>query len=235
MRLFRHSIAVVSAACLLGVAIAAPASAAESESSIARGARLYDKWFAENKAAKPVADHPAYPVKDGKYGKDNSWRCKECHGWDYRGKDGAYAKGGHATGIKGIQGAAGKDPAVVVAVLRDKTHGYTEAQLSAKDVADLGLFVSKGQGDMARFVDGGKAKGNGAKGEVYFNTLCAGCHGQDGKKLKDAPPLGSVADNGYEMMHKVLNGQPAEAMPALRALDHQIAADIAVHLTSLPK
>ena len=88
---------------------------------------------------------------------------------------------------------------------------------------------------MARFVDGGKAKGNGAKGEVYFNTLCAGCHGQDGKKLKDAPPLGSVADNGYEMMHKVLNGQPAEAMPALRALDHQIAADIAVHLTSLPK
>ena len=44
-----------------------------------------------------------------------------------------------------------------------------------------------------------------------------------------------MADNGYEMMHKVLNGQPAEAMPALRALDHQIAADIAVHLTSLPK
>lgn len=235
MRLLRDSITVVAASCLLGMAIGMPASAAESESSIARGARLYDKWFTENKAAKPTTDHPAYPVKDGKYGKDNSWRCKECHGWDYRGKDGAYAKGAHATGIKGIQGAAGKDPAAVVAMLRDKTHAYSEAQLSAKDVADLALFVSKGQTAMTRFVDGGKAKGNAAKGEVYFNTLCAGCHGQDGKKLKDAPPLGSVADNGYEMMHKVLNGQPAEAMPALRALDHQIAADIAVHLTSLPK
>ena len=226
--------------CLLSSALtlllaAAPAQAAETESAIARGGRLYDKWFAENKAAKPAADHPSY-IKDGKYGKDVSWRCKECHGWDYRGKDGAYAKGGHATGIKGIQAAAGKDPAAIAAVLRDKTHGYSETQLSARDASDLALFVAKGQGDLARYVDAtNKVKGNGAKGEVYFNTLCAGCHGEDGKKVKDGPPLGSVADNGAEMMHKILNGQPAEAMPALRAIDHQIAADIAVHLISLPK
>lgn len=210
-------------------------AAAETESAIARGGRLYDKWFAENKSAKPAADHPAYPVKDGKYGKDASWRCKECHGWDYRGKDGAYAKGGHATGIKGIQGAAGKDPALIAAMLRDKTHGYTEAQLSARDAQDLALFVSRGQLDLSRYIADGKAKGNGAKGEVYFNTLCAGCHGVDGKKVKDGPPLGSVADNPWEMMHKLLNGQPAESMPALRALDPQISADIAVHLTTLPK
>jgi cytochrome c2 len=221
----------------LGAALAGatlPLQAAETESSMARGARLYDKWFAENKASKPTADHPSY-IKDGKYGKDNSWRCKECHGWDYKGKDGAYAKGSHFTGVKGIQGAAGKDPAAIAALLRDKTHGYTDAQLSAKDASDLALFVSKGQLDMARYLDGNKARGNAAKGEVYFNTLCAGCHGTDGKKVKDGPPLGSVADNGAEMLHKILNGQPAEAMPALRALDAQIAADIAVHLTSLPK
>ena len=224
----------MAAALALG-ALAAPTLAAETESAIARGGRLYDKFFAENKAAKPGNDHPSY-IKDGKYGKDNSWRCKECHGWDYKGKDGAYAKGGHFTGFKGIQGAAGKDPAAIAAVLRDKTHGYTEAQLSARDANDLALFVSKGQVDMARFVDAtNKAKGNAAKGEVYFNTLCAGCHGEDGKKVKDGPPLGSVADNGVEMMHKILNGQPAEAMPALRALDPQIAADIALHLVSLPK
>jgi cytochrome c2 len=218
---------------LLGASMAAPA--AETESSITRGGRLYDKWFTENKAAKPTSDHPAYTVKDGKYGKDASWRCKECHGWDYIGKDGAYAKGAHATGIKGIGGAKGKEPAAIVAVLRDKTHGYTAAQLSDKDAGDLALFVSKGQIDMARYIDGGKVKGNADKGEIYFNTLCAGCHGLDGKKLKDAPPLGSVADNGAEMMHKLINGQPGEAMPALRALDHQIAADIAVYLTKLPK
>jgi cytochrome c2 len=212
----------------------ASAVAAETDSAIARGARLYDKFFAENKTAKPTTDHPSY-IKDGKYGKDASWRCKECHGWDYKGKDGAYAKGGHATGIKGINGAAGKDPAAIAAIFRDKTHGYSEAQLSAKDASDLALFVSKGQGNLAKYLDAAnKAKGDGAKGEAYYNTLCAGCHGTDGKKVKDGPPLGSVAENGAEMMHKLLNGQPGEAMPALRALDHQIAADIAVHLVTLP-
>ena len=213
--------------------VALPASAQLNDASIARGGRLYDKFWAENQTAKPAADHPSY-IKDGKYGKENSWRCKECHGWDYKGKDGAYAKGSHATGIKGIQGAAGKDPAAIAAQLRDKVHGYTEAQLSARDVADLALFVSKGQGNLAKYLDANKAKGDGARGANVYGTLCAGCHGEDGKKVKDGPPLGSVADNGAEMMHKLLNGQPGEAMPALRALDAQIAADIAVHLTKLP-
>jgi len=213
----------------------APAWSAETDSSMARGARLYDKWWVENKAAKPTGDHPAYPVKGGKYGGETSWRCKECHGWDYKGKDGAYAKGAHATGIKGINGAAGKDPATVAAVLRDKNHGYTDAQLSAKDSADLALFVARGQGNLTKVVSAdNKAIGDVAKGEAYFNTLCAGCHGTDGKKVKDGPPLGSVADNGAEMMHKLMNGQPGEAMPALRALDPQISADIAVYLTKLP-
>ena len=229
---FLIGLSVAALAALMG---SASALAAETESSMARGARLYDKYFGENKTAKPTTDHPSYAIKDGKYGKDTSWRCKECHGWDYKGKDGAYAKGGHATGIKGINGAAGKDPAAISALLRDKVHGYSEAQLSAKDANDLALFVSKGQGNLAKYLDASnKVKGDGAKGEVYFNTLCAGCHGEDGKKVKDAPPLGSVADNGAEMMHKILNGHPGEAMPALRALDHQIAADTAVHLTKLP-
>lgn len=219
------------------LAASAPIAAAEVESAMSRGGRLYDKWFAENKTTKPGDDHPAYPHKGGKYGKDASWRCKECHGWDYRGKDGAYAKGGHASGIVGIAGAAGKDPQAIAALLRDKTHGYTEAQLSAKDAGDLALFVSKGQIDMSKFVDAatGKPKGDGAKGEAYFNTLCAGCHGIDGKKVANSPALGSVSDNAYEMLHKVLNGQPNEAMPSLRSLDRQIAADIVVHLQTLPK
>ena len=222
---------------VLGLGAFAPSAiAAEEVSSISRGGRLYDKWFVENKAAKPGDDHAAYPHKGGKYGKDTSWRCKECHGWDYKGKDGAYAKGGHATGIKGISGAAGKDPASIVAILRDKLHGYTDAQISAKDAGDLALFVSKGQVDTAKYIDAaGKPKGDGAKGEVYFNTMCAGCHGTDGKKITTAPSIGSVADNPYEMLHKVMNGQPGEAMPSRRALDPQISVDLVVHLQTLPK
>ena len=116
------------ALAVMGLTLATPSAAAETESAIARAGRLYDKFFAENKTTKPEADHTAYPNKGGKYGKDAYWRCKECHGWDYMGKDGAYAKGGHATGIKGVQGFAGKDPAAIVAVIKNATHGYTDMQ-----------------------------------------------------------------------------------------------------------
>ena len=41
--------------------------------------------------------------------------------------------------------------------------------------------------------------------------------------------------NPWEVMHKILNGQPGEQMPALRALDHQIIADVMAHMTTLPQ
>lgn len=41
--------------------------------------------------------------------------------------------------------------------------------------------------------------------------------------------------NPWEVMHKILNGQPDEKMPALRALDRQVTVDIMAHLTTLPK
>ncbi|MBF0268994.1 MAG: c-type cytochrome [Alphaproteobacteria bacterium] len=212
------------------------ASAAEDASSIARGGRLYDKYWGENKTAKPETNHQSFANKAGKYDKDASWRCKECHGWDYKGKDGAYGSGGHMTGIVGIQGAAGKDPAAIIAIMKDKTHGYTEAQLAAQDMKDLAMFVSKGQVDMTKYIDyaAKKAKGDAAKGEGYYNTICANCHGLDGKKINNAPPLGSL-QNPQEMLHKVLNGQPGQNMPALRLLDPQISVDLVAHMLTLPQ
>ena len=70
--------------------------AGEIESNIARGGMLYDKWYEVIEAGKPAKSHPAYP-KDKKYAEKpgSNWRCKECHGWDYRGRDGAYASGKH--------------------------------------------------------------------------------------------------------------------------------------------
>lgn len=210
--------------------------AAEEASSIARGGRLYDKFWGENKLAQPTANHAAYANKAGKYDKDASWRCKECHGWDYKGKDGAYGSGGHATGIVGIQGAAGKDPSAIAAILKDKTHGYGDAQLSAQDLHDLAMFVSKGQVDMSQYIDyaAKKPKGDAAKGEGYFNTICANCHGVDGKKINNAPPLGSL-QNPQEMLHKVLNGQAGQNMPALRLIDRQVAVDLVAHMMTLPQ
>ena len=124
MTVFRL-LSILIAVSIMG--FAQPVFTAEELSSIARGGRLYDKWFKVVKVETPTTPHPAYP-KDGKYyGKKGSdWRCKECHGWDYQGKDGAYSKGKHFSGIKGIRDMAGAEPDKIIAVLKDDTHGYTD-------------------------------------------------------------------------------------------------------------
>lgn len=210
---------------------------AETASSIMRGGELYDKWYKVIDVDAPKESHPLYP-KEGKYADKAkaNWRCKECHGWDYKGKDGAYSSGKHHSGIKGIQGMKGAAPDKVIQLLKDNKHAYGD-KLSAGDLQDLAMFVTQGQLDMDKYIDAStKApKGDKTKGAAYYNTICAKCHGKDGKLPKEMKPFGKQMGNPWEVMHKILNGQPAEKMPALRTLDHQIAADIMAHMTTLPK
>ncbi len=234
------SLASAGAIALGGVvATPYPVAAAEIQSSLARGGLLYDKWYKIINVEAPKKAHPAYP-SDKKYAKKpkSNWRCKECHGWDYMGKDGAYAKGKHATGIKGVRGMAGADPAKIVAVLKDKTHGYG-GKMDDQDFMDLANFVSKGTIDMDTYIDRATKKpkgGDKAKGAGYFNTICARCHRKDGRRPKDMDkPLGKQMGNPWEVMHKIMNGHPGEKMPALRALDRQVIVDIMAHMTTLPK
>jgi thiosulfate dehydrogenase len=214
------------------------AVAAEMEGSIARGGKLYDKWYKVTGASAPTKSHPLYP-SDKKYANKpgDNWRCKECHGWDYKGKDGAYASGSHSTGIKGINGMAGGDPAKVVALLKGKDHGYD--MMSDEDLMDLALFVTKGQIDADKSIDRETKMpigGDAAQGAAYFNTICANCHREDGTRPKDmGKSLGSQMSNPWEVMHKIMNGQPHEQMPALRAFGTQPVVDILTHIGTLPK
>ena len=240
-----RSILVLAAVALVSLGGAAlvdatRASAEEAVSSeaarIARGGRLYDKWFAVISAEKPKETHSAWPASNTKKKGNTTWRCKSCHGWDNLGADGAYASGSYKTGIKGVRGLAGADPAKIIAVMKDGTHGLASL-MDDRDFEDLALFISKGQVDMDRYIDRAtKApKGDKAKGQAYFETVCAGCHGAQGTKIKDMKPLGKLMENPWEIMHKIVFGQPAEEMPALYTFDRQVAADIMAYVTTLPK
>ena len=205
--------------------------------SIARGGRLYDKWFKENDTATPKVANPAYPDEGKSKGKKgNDWRCKECHGWDYLGKAGAYSEGSHYTGIKGIRGAMEMKSDKIATILRDKNHGYSNTMLSDKDLQDLANFVTQGQIDMDVYIDRATktVKGDAEKGQAYYQTVCGGCHGLDGKAMDDLI-LGQVANkNPWETLHKIQNGQPDEEMTALRAFDIQISLDLLKYVQSLP-
>lgn len=238
-RLF-GGIALAGLLTLAGLPLSAPLEAEEIASSIARGGVLYDKWWTVLKVKDgPATGHPSYP-QDNKYFADGGedWRCKNCHGWDYMGKDGAYGSGSHMTGIIGIRGKAGADPSEIVEILTNETHAYTDDMLGEEDVLDLARFVANGQVDMDEFIDRETKQikgGDASRGEPFFNTVCAHCHGKDGKGIKDGEPLGEVSnDNPWEALHKVRHGQPDEQMPSMLLFDNQILLDILAYAQTLP-
>ena len=153
------------------------------------------------------------------------------------GRDGAYASGSYGTGIKGLKEMQGASTAKVISIIKDSTHEYAE-KMSEQNFTDLANFVTKGQIDMASFIDlkTKKVKGNLSQGEGYYNTVCTKCHGELGQAQEGMHALGKLAnENPWETIQKIQNGQPDEDMPALRAFDLQASVDILAYLQTLPK
>lgn len=240
-------ISTVAAAAWLGGFVSAPSALADTDMTdtwtIAEGGKLYDHWskvlFQDLKDA---PTHPSYPAA-GKQKGEVTWRCKECHGWDYKGKDGAYAKGSHFTGIKGLRDSVNVAPEQIAKVIRDKTHGYTEAMLPNRAVTALAMFVSRGQIDVEQGIErvSKKANGDPKRGARFFQSICAVCHGFDGKQINFKTPqepefIGTVAsDNPWETLHKIRNGQPGIPMPSLGVLDIKDQLDILAYTQTLPQ
>ncbi len=209
---------------------------------LTQGGKIYDNWSKALNVSSPDTTHPAYPVTGKKQGAA-TWRCKECHGWDYAGRDGAYKNGSHFTGIKGINDMVGKPVNNIKNVIRNKTHGYSKAMISDDGLNKLALFISRGQLNMSKYIDikSKKVKGNAQRGAQFFQTICAVCHGYDGKminfhKAREIPEyIGTVAKNNpWEVLHKIRNGQPNAAMISLRLLDIQDQIDIVAFTRTLP-
>jgi mono/diheme cytochrome c family protein len=191
------------------------------EGNVTRGGRLYDKWWSEAGVAEPTTDHPLYPDEGEKTG-STTWRCKECHGWDYQGAAGAYGSGSHFTGIGGIFAASGYDSGTLLGILSgDLVDHDFSSLLSEDDIADLVTFIQDGVDNIPDYVDLGSKtfkNANATNGELIFNPNCAPCHGTNGQQIDfgDGTFIRDIAtDNPWEFLHKARMGQPSTAMTAL--------------------
>jgi len=228
---------------------AAPGAKAES---IARGGLLYDAWWKVVPGAKePTDNQPLWALQTTNKRKGSvSWRCKECHGWDYKGKDGAYASGSRYTGFTGVWDAAQKKSAEeLAAILRGSAnpkHDFSTV-LRPADITDLANFLKHGLVDMMKYVDYKSKKpigGDVERGKAQY-ALCGACHGPDGKKLnfgsdKDPEYVGTVAKaNPQEFIHKIWVGQPGSNPPMLAALvlgwDIKQVLDVLAYSQTLPE
>lgn len=232
------------------IALAAPPG--PDVENVARGGLLYDTWWkVVPEATAPTRDHPLWYLQTSNKRKGpKTWRCKECHGWDYKGKDGAYGSGSHRTGFPGAWDAAQqKSIKRLAAILRGSTnrkHDFSSV-MRDRDIADLANFLKHGLVDMTKYVDH-KTKvpigGNASRGKKFFN-LCVPCHGSDGKKLNfgtEPKPryVGTFANkHPQEFVHKVWVGDPGSDPPMPSALvlgwEMKQVVDVLAHAQILPK
>jgi thiosulfate dehydrogenase len=188
------------------------------------GGRLYDKWWGALNIDAPEDDQPLWATQETntRSGSD-TWRCKECHGWDYKGVDGAYGSGSHLTGFPGIF----EDASMPVEELTGWLDGAANADhdfsgfMDESQIGMLVTFLQSGMVDTTEFINDDKsANGDPAAGEKLYNVACSRCHGDDGLALNfgdEAEPeyvTDIATDNPWEFWHKASYGQPGESMPS---------------------
>ncbi|MBI2218173.1 MAG: cytochrome c [Candidatus Rokubacteria bacterium] len=195
---------------------------APSPASIATGGRLYDKWWKEVAGMKaPAGDHPVWALQTTNKRKgETTWRCKECHGWDYRGKDGIYGSGSHKTGFPGVLAAQANSVDQLMKGFANPKHGFASV-LNDATLTHLANFLKHGLVDLTPAIDRKTkkpVKADEARGK-QLSVICAACHGADGKtrnfgKPDDPEYVGTVArENPWEFVHKVRFGQPGSDPP----------------------
>jgi thiosulfate dehydrogenase len=191
------------------------------------GGKLYDNWWKELKGTEePGGNHPLWQMQaTNKRTGSATWRCKECHGWDYKGKDGVYGTGSHKTGFPGVYDARTLPVEELEAILKGKTNPDHDFSPYMNDAAirKLSVFISIGLIDLDGYVDPGSKQlvnADSRNGEViYVKTKCHFCHGKDGGQIakENDEFLGAVANsNPWEFIHKTRFGEPGKIMPALK-------------------
>lgn len=198
-------------------------------SPVTEGGRIYDEWFAAFGVDAPEGEQPLWKTRTASADNTNAgadtWRCKECHGWDYKGVNGAYGKGSsHYTGFPGILNAAKMSPQEITAWLdgtKNADHNFS-TYMTKDDFARMVAFIQKDVFDKSVIIKADKTPigADAVHGKVLFESVCKVCHGDDGKTLNfgdDTAPeyIGTLAaDNPWEFFNKATVGVPGERMPA---------------------
>ncbi len=211
-----------------------------------RGGKLYDNWWTETDQDAPTENQPLWKTQTTNTRKGSStWRCAECHGWDYKGVNGSYATGSHKTGFVGVLQDKGKSPEEILAALKGKTnpdHDFSTV-LEEQDLIDLALFISQGTMDVSTVLnDDGSPKGNAADGKQKFDDVCSACHGPNGTAIDFAAgsKIEYLADPGnsnpFQFVHRMRVGVAVWPMPSAieNKFTDQDLANVLAYVRTLP-
>ena len=246
----RSSIFVILIALALLVASTAlAAQAAPPTDDIIRGAQLYDKWYAVLGVDPPAGDMPIWSrqTTNTRSGGD-TWRCSECHGWDYRGAQGEYQAGSHYTGFPDlytlVQDLQVED---IVSHLKgnlDPAHDFS-AYLDDTSLTQVSDFLKLGVIDNSTYINPISLRvieADSTHGQSLYQSTCQKCHGEDGRKIVFRSEgineyLGSIANRDpFRFLHRTRFGVAGTDMPVGMSLgwEAEDGRDVLAFAQTLP-
>ncbi|MGZ6346628.1 MAG: c-type cytochrome [Anaerolineales bacterium] len=219
------------------------------QADIIRGAVLYDNWFAALGVDAPTGNMPIWSrqTTNSRSG-SATWRCVECHGWDYRGAQGAYASGSHFTGFPDVLTLASQlsetDIVNHLNGINDPAHNFSK-YLDKTSMEQLAAFLKYGTIDDSLYIDPISMHvigGDRIHGKTLFEGTCSTCHGLDGSKIIFRSEgidenLGDVAQRDpWRFLHRTRFGVSGTTMPVGANLgwSPEDGRDVLAYVQTLP-
>jgi cytochrome c553 len=237
--------------CLLSVATVRVSTSANGpvEGDAVNGGRIYNNWMLALDLSPPAGEHPLWQDQDTNPRSGVvTWRCVECHGWDYKGADGSYDQdSSHYTGFPGVGNSIGTSHEDVLAWLDGTNNPEHNFLFYTTSVAleDVIAFIRTQQIDMDLMIDPntGGSLGDWEQGATIYSESCLACHGISGAKVNfgsQANPLfvGDLAEaEPWRTVHVIRFGTPGGHMPASEALGWSLGrvADVLAYAQTLPR
>ncbi len=229
---------------------ALPPDQGELQGDPIQGARIYDNWILALDLVPPVGNQPLWDNQDANARSGViTWRCAECHGWDYKGVDGAYGPySNHYTGFIGLGKAVGASQETVMAWLDGSVnpeHNFL-AYTNTAALNDLAAFLRTRQIDTDLIIDSqtGTVLGDRRVGRNIYVDICASCHGDNGEQInfgntQNPLYLGDMAvADPWQSLHKIRFGSPtSDRMPAYEDEDWSLSmiANVLAYTQTLPR
>ena len=242
--------ALLSFTFLLAAARGFPPEQGELQGDPIAGARIYDNWILALDLVPPEGNHPLWDNQDtNRRSGVVTWRCAECHGWDYKGVDGAYGPySNHYTGFTGLGNAVGASQEQVIALLDGSVnpeHNFL-AHTNSTALNDLAAFLRTRQIDTDLIIDSdnGVVLGDRRVGRNIYIDACISCHGENGEQInfgnaQNPLYLGDMAvADPWQSLHKIRFGSPtSDRMPAYEDKDWSLSmiADVLAYTQTLPR